>query len=298
MNATSGSEPSTETATRTTTQPFGERFRAALDKRGPLCLGIDPHASLLAEWDLPDDAGGLERFARGVVDAVGPTVAALKPQMAFFERHGSAGMAVLERVVADARAAGALVILDGKRGDIGSTMAGYADAYVDPRSPLCADALTVHPYLGYGSLQPVLERALAHHNGVFVVTMSSNPEAGEVQAAVVGGTRTVAGVIFDHIAETNGPALAAGAELGSIGAVVGATVDDGPEDYARLRGPILAPGLGAQGATPADLARIFTTAANNVLPHASRSVLAAGPSATRLASAAAQLVEECAAALR
>lgn len=279
-------------------EPFGERLLAAMDSRGPLCVGIDPHASLLEGWGLPDDPSGLERFARGVVEAIGTGVAAVKPQSAFFERHGSAGIAVLERVIADAKAAGTIVILDGKRGDVGSTTEGYADAYLDPRSPLCADAMTAQPYLGFGSLRPLFDRAREHGNGVFVVTMSSNPEAGEVQHAVVDGSRTVAGAIFDRIAEANVDALTGAVALGSIGAVVGATIEDTVEDYGRFRGPILAPGLGAQGGTAGDLRRIFRSAAPYVLPSVSRSVLAAGPTPQRLTDATARAVEECVAALR
>lgn len=282
------------------TRPFGERLLAAMNTRGPLCVGIDPHGTLLSNWGLANDPRGLERFARGAVEAIGETVAAVKPQSAFFERHGSAGIAVLERVIADAKSAGALVIFDGKRGDIGSTVEGYADAYLDPRSPLCADAMTAHPYLGFGSLRPLLDRARDYGNGVFVVTRSSNPEAGEVQDATVAGNtaRSVAGTIFDRIAEANIDALTGEVGLGSVGAVVGATAEDTSEDYGRFRGPILAPGLGAQGATPADLRRIFREASPYVLPSASRSILAAGPTPQRLAAATKQTIEECLAALR
>ena len=130
---------------------FGARLRAAMDQRGPLCPGIDPHPALLHAWDLEDTPAGLEHFAMTAVDALAPVSSSLKPQSAFFERHGSRGIAILERVVAEARAAGALVILDVKRGDIGSTAQGYADAYLDPSSPLAVDAMTVSPFLGFAS---------------------------------------------------------------------------------------------------------------------------------------------------
>jgi orotidine-5'-phosphate decarboxylase len=164
-----------------TTVPFGERLRAATTARGPLCVGIDPHPGLLAAWGLPDDASGLERFALGTVEALADRVAVLKPQSAFFERHGSRGIAVLERVVVAARAAGALVVLDAKRGDIGSTMTAYAQAYLDPASPLAVDALTVSPYLGYGSLRPAIDLAHANGCGLFVLALTSNPEAAALQ---------------------------------------------------------------------------------------------------------------------
>ena len=156
-------------------QPFGARLRAALDTRGPLCAGIDPHSALLLEWGLSDDLSGLEKFSHTVVEALADQVAVLKPQSAFFERFGSRGVAVLERCVADARSAGALVIMDAKRGDIGSTVAAYAAAYLAPSSPLFADALTASPYLGFDSLEPLYAAAEKNNAGVFVLALTSNP---------------------------------------------------------------------------------------------------------------------------
>jgi orotidine 5'-phosphate decarboxylase subfamily 2 len=271
------------------TKTFGARLRAALDQRGHLCGGIDPHPSLLAAWDLPDDPSGLERFALTAAEVFGPRLPVVKPQSAFFERHGSRGIAVLERVVAVLRDAGTLVLLDGKRGDIGSTVKAYADAYLEPSSPLFVDAMTAHPYLGFGSLQPLL--AAAEHNGcgVFVVTLTSNPEGREVQAAEVPGGRTVAGTILDRIAACN-----EGAEpLGSVGAVVGATIGATAENLARLNGPLLAPGLGAQGASVDDLRKVFGDDLRDVVPAMSRELLGAGPSTEGLRAA----VDKAAAAL-
>ena len=175
----------------------GERRSAAgwprrSPTRGPLCVGIDPHLPLLRDWGLPDDPAGLERFALTVVEALADRVAVVKPQSAFFERFGSRGIAVLERVLAGIRAAGALALLDVKRGDIGSTMAGYAGAYLDPASPLAADAITASPYLGFGSLRPLLDAAYAHGAGVFVLALTSNPEGAAVQRATGPDGRTVA----------------------------------------------------------------------------------------------------------
>ena len=273
--------------------PFGARLHAATQSRGPLCVGIDPHAALLDAWGLPDNVLGLERFARTVVDALGQQVAVLKPQSAFFERHGSAGIAVLERVVADARAAGALVLLDVKRGDIGSTMQGYADAYLDPARSLAADAITVSPYLGTGSLKPVVDTALAHGAGVFVLALTSNPEGAQVQHARTADGRTVAQTVVDTAA-----ALNAGAEpLGSVGLVVGATLGETGHDLTAVNGPLLAPGVGAQGATAADLRTVFGSALGNVLPSVSREVLRAGPSVAALREAADRLRDDCTAVL-
>jgi orotidine-5'-phosphate decarboxylase len=272
--------------------PFGARLRAAMDERGPLCVGVDPHPRLLSAWGLTDDATGLERFALTVVAALADMVAAVKPQSAFFERHGSAGVAVLERVVAEARAAGTLIIVDAKRGDIGSTMQAYADAYADPRSPLFADAVTVSPYCGFGSLQPLLDTAARFGTGVFVLALTSNPEGAAVQRARTDGARTVAGTILDEARMAN-----RGAEpLGSVGCVVGATIAP-PNENLNINGPLLAPGIGAQGATAPDLRRVFSSALANVLPSSSREVLSAGPTPAGLRAAAQSLRDACAAVL-
>ncbi len=270
----------------TAPEPFGVRLRRAMDTHGPLCVGIDPHASLLADWGLPDDVGGLERFALTVVEAVGGRVAAIKPQSAFFERFGSGGVAVLERTVQQARAAGTLVVLDVKRGDIGSTAGAYADAYLDPVAAGFADAITVSPYLGFGSLRPMLDLAATNGCGVFVLALTSNPEGAQVQRALVadGSGRTVAAEILGQIAAEN-----AGTDvLGSVGAVVGATIDPAGLgfDLASLGGPILAPGFGAQGATAADVHAVFGPALGLVLAASSRDILRLGPSASALRAGA------------
>lgn len=281
-----------------TQEPFGARLRRAMDDRGPLCVGIDPHAALLADWGLDDDVAGLERFTRTVVEALADRVAVLKPQSAFFERFGSRGVAVLERAVAESREAGALVVMDAKRGDIGSTMAAYADAYLDPSSPLFSDALTVSPYLGFGSLRPALDRARASGCGLFVLALTSNPEGAEVQHAVRGDGRGVAATVLEHLAAENAadhaggddPDHAAGQPLGSFGAVVGATLAGEPDVDLRIGGPLLAPGIGAQGATAADLPKVFGAVLGHVLPSTSRGVLRHGPSVGALRESAASEV--------
>ncbi|MDX2648681.1 orotidine-5'-phosphate decarboxylase [Streptomyces sp. PA03-1a] len=271
-------------------EPFGARLRRAMDTRGPLCVGIDPHSSLLSDWGLQDDVAGLERFTRTVVEALADRVAVLKPQSAFFERFGSRGIAVLETAVAEARAAGALVLMDAKRGDIGSTMAAYAATYLDPASSLFSDAVTVSPYLGFGSLRPALDAARASGSGVFVLALTSNPEGAEVQRSTTASGASLAQVMLNHIAAENEGDL----PLGSVGAVVGATLDRAGVDLA-VNGPLLAPGIGAQGATAADLPRVFGEAVRNVVPSVSRGVLKLGPSVSALREAAereaAQLAE-------
>src|SRR5580704_12255319 len=169
-------------------ETFGERLVDAVARTGPLCAGIDPSAALLGAWGLADDADGLLAFGAICVDAFAGAVPVVKPQVAFYERHGSAGVAVLEALIADASAAGLLVVADAKRGDIDSTSAAYADAWLGRSSPLAADAVTATPYLGFGSLEPLFRTALANGRGVFVVVRSSNPEGRTVQAAVVQGT--------------------------------------------------------------------------------------------------------------
>jgi orotidine-5'-phosphate decarboxylase len=271
------------------TASFGARLAAAVAEYGPLCAGIDPHRELLAAWGLDDDPAGLERFARGAVAALAGQVALVKPQSAFFERHGSAGVAVLERALADARDAGLLTLLDAKRGDIGSTMGGYADAYLADGSPLAADAVTLAPYLGFGSLRPALDAAAETGRGVFVLARTSNPDGAEVQLARTEG-RSVAQAMIDAAGVEN----AGHVPLGGVGVVVGATHDHGLS-LAGLNGPVLAPGLGAQGATPKDLAVRFAQVNGLVLPSVSRSLLRRGPDPAALRAEAARWREELAA---
>ena len=282
------------------TAPFGQRLADAVAVRGPLCVGIDPHAPLLEAWGLPDSPDGLARFTDAVVDALAGTVAVLKPQVAFYERHGSRGVAVLEDAVARARAAGALVLLDAKRGDIGSTMDAYAD-YLRPDHPLAVDAMTVSPFLGPGSLQPAVDTARMHGGGLFVLARTSNPDAGAFQHAVAG-ERSVAQVVVDTVRGWNTPGWVVGDPLpdvaavrdlggrfgpatGSFGVVVGATLPEMDVDLDGLGGPILAPGLGAQGGSVADLRRLFGSG-RAVVPTVSRDVLAAGPDPAALRAAA------------
>lgn len=278
------------TPATTTPEPFGARLSRAVAERGRLCVGIDPHAALLDAWGLSDDVAGLERFAMTAVEALAPEVSVLKPQSAFYERFGSRGVGVLERVVAVAREAGALVCMDAKRGDIGSTTQAYADAYLDPRSPLFSDSVTASPFLGFGSLAPMIETARRHGAGVFVLALTSNPEGHEVQRARSQDGRTVAATVLDALRELNADAI----PLGSFGPVVGATIDDADTEL-DVNGPILVPGYGAQGGTVADMRRIFGAASRAVLPSTSRGVLAAGPDPRALVEAARRGNEDVAA---
>ena len=269
--------------------PFGARLAEAVAKRGPLCIGIDPHASLLTRWGYDDDLDGLARFSRMVVDTLGDFAAVFKPQSAFYERFGSQGIAVLESTIRQLRAAGALVLLDVKRGDVGSTVQAYADAYLNPSSPMYVDAVTASPYPGFGALRPMIDMALAYGGGVFVLALTSNPEGPTVQHARTPDGRTVAQLMIDEISQVNGGVY----PLGSIGAVVGATVGETGHDLTLINGPILAPGIGAQGATAADLGRVFGAALPLVLPAVSREILSAGPEPADLRAAAGKVLSAC-----
>ena len=295
-------------------QPFAERVAGAVARWGPVCVGIDPSPALLAQWGLGDDAAGLRVFSSRCVEALAGVVPVVKPQVAFFERHGSAGMAVLETVVGEAMSAGLIVIADAKRGDVGSTVEAYADAWL--RGPFAADALTAHPYLGLGSLAPMITAARETGRGVLVVVASSNPEGRTVQEAVTSDGRTVEESLLAEIGVLNREEVAgadgagadgagAGADgaggavsaRGAVGAVVGATRAPAGVPLSSVGGVLLAPGVGAQGATPDDVARLFEGCPpGSVLPSVSRSVLAAGPGGLRDAAQLAR--DELAAAIR
>jgi orotidine-5'-phosphate decarboxylase len=256
-------------------------------------VGVDPHPALLQLWGCSDDVRGVERFALGAVEALAPVVAVVKPQSAFFERYGARGVAVLERVLAAARDAGALVLLDVKRGDIGSTMAGYAAAYLSDGAPLAADAITVSPYLGIGTLEPAFELAGRTGRGVFVLALTSNPEGAAVQAAMTGTGITVAQSVVDAVAARN----AGRHPVGDFGVVVGATAPVETLRLDDLNGPILAPGVGAQGARLRDLRQLFGTAAPHVVASISRELLARGPQPESLRRAAERVADEAASLL-
>ena len=274
---------------------FGDRVAAAVARTGPLCAGIDPSADLLTKWGLSDDAVGLRSFCAACVEGFAGAVSVVKPQVAFFERHGSAGLAELERLIAEATSVGLIVIADAKRGDIDSTAAAYADAWLGEASPLAADAVTVHPYLGLGALSPLVDLAAANGKGVLVVARSSNPEGRELQQAVTATGPGVEDMLLGEIAELNGsPAI----PTGTVGAVVGATLEPSAFALSQLGGVILAPGLGAQGAGPSDIAARFAGCSpGSVLPSSSRGLLNQGPDPADLGRSARSLNRELAAAL-
>lgn len=268
---------------------FGVRLAEQIANRGRLCVGVDPHPAMLRAWGLPVDVAGLAEMARGMVDALGDLVAVFKPQSAMFEAFGSAGIGVLERFLAAADRAGAMVVMDAKRGDIGSTMDAYARAYLSDDSPLAADALTVNPFLGFGSLTPAIQLAEATGRGLYVLCRTSNPEGGAVQLAH-DGSRSVAQMMVDGVNHANGER-----DPGPLGLVIGGTLPRLDVDLAGFSGSILVPGIGAQGGTVDGLSALFGAVTNRVLPTSSREVMSAGPDADSLRRAAGELIATTAA---
>ncbi len=292
---------------RVATSAFADRLAEAVErKRSQIVVGLDPRVDLLpvelrgeSVVGRAEAAAAYARFCCGLVDAVSPYVVAVKPQVAFFEALGADGVAAFERVCAYARDVGLLVIADAKRGDIGSTARSYATAYLEPRGelPPLADALTVNTYLGLDSVEPFLQACRLHGAGIFCLVRTSNPGAEDVQElTLTNGLR-----VWQHVARLVaewGEDLIGERGLSSVGAVVGATVPRAVGQARRLlpQSVLLLPGVGAQGATPADVARAFTSGPASALVTASRSVIyayrkggsdwraAAGAEAARLRS--------------
>ncbi|ROR33171.1 MULTISPECIES: orotidine-5'-phosphate decarboxylase [unclassified Curtobacterium] len=261
---------------------FGDRLASAMGERSPLCVGIDPHATTLAAWGLGRDEQGLTAFGAALVDAAAGRAAIVKPQIAFFEAAGVAGYRALDATIRRARDAGLLVVADVKRGDIGTTGDDYALAWLDRDGPFAADAMTVSPYLGYGSLRGTIDVARRNGAGVFVLAATSNPEARVLQTAVLAeGPRTgrtvAAGIVLD-VADDN--RSVGDQALGDVGLVLGATLhldDFGIDADAIGTAPVLAPGFGAQGARIEDLRALYGSRAEQVLVSESRGLLTDGP---------------------
>jgi len=264
---------------------FGDRLTAVFDRLGQLCVGIDPHSWLLHEWGLPDTAAGARELGLRVVEATAGRAGIVKPQVAFFERHGSAGYAALESVLSSARAAGLIVIADAKRGDLGTSVEAYGQAWLSPGGPLECDAMTISAYMGVGSIEAPMRLAGEAGKGLFVLAATSNPEGLEVQMATIASGsnsgRSVAASIVGDVVSWN--KLHASGVSGSVGLVLGATVDFGAFGIdldslaATPSAPVLAPGFGHQGAKYSDLSAIYGAAAPHAVVSASRSILQAGP---------------------
>lgn len=264
-------------------ETFGARLAERIRELGPLCAGIDPSRELLSRWDRPDTTESLEFFAMTVLEAVTGVVAAIKPQVAFFERFGSSGFRVLERLVAEAREADVLVIADAKRGDFSLTNEAYAQAWLSEQSPFAVDALTVSPYLGVAALAPFFSAATESERGVFVLAATSNPEGRILQRARTDDHERVEDMILREVANLNHRDEG----LGSFGVVLGATRDAPEFDLDTLAGPYLVPGVGAQGADANDVARLFSRCETpTVLVSVSRDILSRGPERRPLQDAA------------
>jgi len=269
---------------------FASHLLQRIRAYSPLCVGIDPSTSLLKTCGLPDSAEGALSFGLRVLQSVNYQLSIIKPQSAFFERFGSAGVQALEELVRQARSREVLVLLDGKRGDIDSTAAAYAEGYFSAKTTLRVDAVTTHAYLGLGALKPFINLALENGGGIFVVVRSSNPEGTPLQTALMPDGATVALDLARQITQLNQAATKA--TLGPIGAVVGATCDDADVIAAAMpMSFILAPGVGAQGATMRDIRARMPIASGRVLPSVSRGILANGTSAGDIAKAIEALSE-------
>jgi orotidine-5'-phosphate decarboxylase len=249
---------------------------------------------LIEAWGRQDTVEGLEFFALAVLEAVSETVAVIKPQIAFFERFGAQGYRVLERVMSDARDANVMIVADVKRGDVGSTNDGYAQAWLSDASPLRCDAMTVNPYLGFDSLEPMLRLAQETGRGVFVLAATSNAEGRDIQAARTYDNQSVEAFVLDQIRRRN----ESDDGLGSFGAVLGATRDRPDFALETLKGPYLVPGVGSQGGTSENVARVFERCApGTVLASVSRAILQAGPERSSLRDAARRWRDDLASAL-
>jgi orotidine-5'-phosphate decarboxylase len=270
---------------------FAARLQARIARHSPLCIGIDPSAASLRECGLPDDAEGALAFGKRILVAADYALAIVKPQSAYFERHGSAGIRALEELTRLAQEKEVLVLLDAKRGDIDTTGLAYAEAYFSPRAALRADALTLHAYMGLAALESAIDYAVANDGGLFPVVRSSNPEGTALQKAKLPDGRSVAEAVCDDINNLN--ARHPGESMGPIGAVIGATCADADGAARRVpRSFILAPGVGVQGATMQDIAAQMPSARGRVLPSVSRAILRNGADEAAIGSAIRALREE------
>jgi orotidine-5'-phosphate decarboxylase len=272
-----------EVGTAVATASFGDRVAEAVErKRSQLVVGLDPVVDLLPVELRGDShlgpAASAEAFARfcyGVVDAVAPEAIGVKPQLAFFEALGAPGLRAFEDVCEYARAAGLLVIADGKRGDIGSTARAYAAAYLEPlgHGRPRADALTVNPYLGRESLEPFLAACRREGAGIFCLVKTSNA-GGDIQDLALSDGRPLWHQVAELVSEW-GAEIVGERGLSSVGAVVGATHPRAVGEARRLlpQSILLLLGVGAQGATPADIARGFTIGPASALVSVSRTVI-------------------------
>lgn len=259
-------------------------FHETADRLSPLCVGIDPSVELLASWGLLCDAHGLDEFCKRILEAMAGRVGFCKPQVAFFEALGPDGMRVLQRFARSAHDAGLAVIADAKRGDVDHVVEAYAAAWIGSGSPMAADAITVHPWMGFDSLTPMFERAALVGALVFVVVRSSNLRSAEAASVASQG-----GQLAERIASAN----AQSADFGNVAAVVGSTVSDYFETATKLgRTLLLSPGIGAQGGSFDELRQRAKECSRRVIPAISRGILTAGPTLAALKKAIAHHADE------
>ena len=248
---------------------FGERLLQSFGSHGQLCVGMDPSVDQLKKWGLTASAAGAEQFCIEIIDNCHGEIGILKPQVSFFEQFGSEGFAALERVLARASEAGFIVIADAKRGDIGSTMDGYARAWLSTEGPFVADAVTISPYLGAESLDATISFASSNSKGVFILAATSNPEARALQSSISDNQSSIANNVALFATGFNSQSL------GSVGLVIGAQanlIDMAIDTKKLIHTPILAPGFGAQGARLSQARSIFGELAIGTIFSASRSV--------------------------
>jgi orotidine-5'-phosphate decarboxylase len=253
---------------------FGERLVKTLASSGQLCVGMDPSLEQLKKWGLPERAAGAEQFCIQIIDNCVGEIGLLKPQVSFFEQFGSEGFAALERVLVRASEAGLIVIADAKRGDIGTTMDGYARAWLSTEGPFVADAVTVSPYLGAESLDSTIAIASRNSKGVFILAATSNPEGKVLQSSVSENQRSIASNVASYAAGFNKESL------GSVGLVIGAQanlIDMAIETKKLIHTPILVPGFGAQGAKLSNARSILGELADVAVFSVSRSVAGESP---------------------
>ena len=253
---------------------FGERLVKTFASSGQLCVGMDPSLEQLKKWGLPERAAGAEQFCIQIIDNCVGEIGLLKPQVSFFEQFGSEGFAALERVLVRASEAGFIIIADAKRGDIGTTMDGYARAWLSTEGPFVADAVTVSPYLGAESLDPTIAFASSNSKGVFILAATSNPEGKVLQSSVSENQRSIASNVASYAAGFNKESL------GSVGLVIGAQanlIDMAIETKKLIHTPILVPGFGAQGAKLSNARSILGELADVAVFSVSRSVAGESP---------------------
>jgi len=259
---------------------FADRLAAAVDqKQTSVLVGLDPREKQLPDAVAPADnspagiAAAYKAFCCGIIDVVADLVPAVKPQAAFFEQLGPAGCAALADVVRYARSRNLVVVMDAKRGDIGSTAMAYASAYLGESSPWGADALTVNPYLGDDSLTPFVDQATQHDAGIFVLVKTSNP-GGKLFQDLESSGQKIHEYVADHV-ESLAAQTAGECGYGVVGAVVGATY---PEELAALRERMphtwfLVPGFGSQGGTAEDVMGGYDTSGLGAIINSSRAII-------------------------